>query len=207
MPLEKIKFEYNEPVAVTLRHPAGKIVSGRFGEQVYFSLADNRCMYLELDTAQKINMLEPQAGETVVICKRSSKIWDVWLSPDTEKMRAVKDAGSIEATLRASVTAVNENRYATLRVPVLVGASNGRTAGASVASTPAPAQATTTLSNGHSNNGHPTKLEDEANMLVDVFAAVLERALDLYKGRVKPEEIRSLLLSAYISRQKGGAHA
>ena len=45
-------------------------------------------------------------------------------------------------------------------------------------------------------------LVDEANVLVDSFAQVLERSLTLYQGRVKPEEVKSLLISAYIQRQK-----
>jgi hypothetical protein len=45
-------------------------------------------------------------------------------------------------------------------------------------------------------------LVDEANALVDSFAQVLERSLTLYQGRIKPEEVKALLISAYIQRQK-----
>jgi hypothetical protein len=45
-------------------------------------------------------------------------------------------------------------------------------------------------------------LADEANALVDVYADVLKRALDVHQGRIKPEEVRSLLVSAYIQRGK-----
>ena len=47
-----------------------------------------------------------------------------------------------------------------------------------------------------------TSLVDEANALVDGFAQVLERSLSLYQGRIKPDEVKSLLISAYIQRQK-----
>src|SRR5437763_1042040 len=116
--MEKIKFQANVPESVTLRHGNGKIVDGRFGEQVYYSLADGRCMYLDLGVAQKLNVLEVQAGESVSICKRGGGVWDVWLSPETEKMRAARDVGSVEERLRASVTGACETRYAHLRVPV-----------------------------------------------------------------------------------------
>jgi len=43
---------------------------------------------------------------------------------------------------------------------------------------------------------------DEANSLVDTYAAVLERALHTYQGRVKPDEVRALLVTAYIQRGK-----
>lgn len=42
----------------------------------------------------------------------------------------------------------------------------------------------------------------EANALVDAYAQVLDRALTTYQGRVKPDEVRSLLLSAYIQRRQ-----
>ena len=38
--------------------------------------------------------------------------------------------------------------------------------------------------------------------LVDAYALVLERALTTYQGRIKPDEVRSLLLSAYIQRRQ-----
>ena len=43
---------------------------------------------------------------------------------------------------------------------------------------------------------------DEVNVLVDSFAQVLERSLTLYQGRIKPEEVKALLITAYIQRQK-----
>ena len=47
----------------------------------------------------------------------------------------------------------------------------------------------------------PTLVE-EANSLVDSFAAVLDHALKRYQGRIKPEEAKSLLITAYIQRSK-----
>jgi hypothetical protein len=45
-------------------------------------------------------------------------------------------------------------------------------------------------------------LVDEANVLVDCFAQVLARSLSLYQGRVKPDEVKTLLVTAYIQRSK-----
>jgi hypothetical protein len=66
---EKVTFVPNEPVTVTLRYAQGKIVESRFGDQVMWSLADARVMFLDLGVSQKINLLEPQAGESISICK------------------------------------------------------------------------------------------------------------------------------------------
>lgn len=43
-------------------------------------------------------------------------------------------------------------------------------------------------------------LVDAANELIDAYAAVLKRALDTYEGRVKPEEVKSIFLTAVINR-------
>ena len=47
-----------------------------------------------------------------------------------------------------------------------------------------------------------TPLVSEANALVDAYAEVLSRALSKHQGRVKPDEIRAILLSAYIQRRR-----
>jgi hypothetical protein len=58
-----------------------------------------------------------------------------------------------------------------------------------------------------SDGGIPRKpvsnaLVDEANALVDSFAQVLERSLTLYQGRIKPDEVKALVVTAYIQRSK-----
>lgn len=52
----------------------------------------------------------------------------------------------------------------------------------------------------HKQPGNP--LVEKANVLVDSLAQVLERTLNLYQGRIKPEEVKTLLITAYIQRQK-----
>jgi len=43
---------------------------------------------------------------------------------------------------------------------------------------------------------------EEAKSLIDSYAAVLDHALTKYQGRIKPEEAKALLISAYIQRSK-----
>lgn len=203
--MNKVRFETNTPEQVTLRNAAGRIVDGRFGQQVMYNLVDGRLMYLDLGVAQKLNLLEVQAGETVNICKRGGGIWDVWLSPETETMRSARSAGSIEQRLRASIGEACETRYNTLRVPTPISAGASAVTPAPVAAT-SPSQGSRTSSTPNNQNlSNP--LLDEANALVDIFAAVLARALTKHEGRIKPDEVRSLLLSCYISRSKNGGAA
>lgn len=58
---------------------------------------------------------------------------------------------------------------------------------------------------GDAGRRQPTmspSLVEEANSLVDSFAAVLEHTLSTYQGRIKPEEAKALLITAYIQRSK-----
>jgi len=48
-------------------------------------------------------------------------------------------------------------------------------------------------------------LTDEAQSLVDVFAAVWEYTRETYRGQVKPEEVRAFVTTAYIQRGKSAA--
>lgn len=88
---EKVTFEPNTPVTVTLKYSEGKIVAGRL---VMYSLEGNQVMFVDMSVAQKIDLLEVNSGESVTICKRwngqrgSAVRWDVWLSPATEKTHA-----------------------------------------------------------------------------------------------------------------------
>ena len=67
---------------------------------------------------------------------------------------------------------------------------------------PHPPASAATPDSGIPRKQPGSALVDEANGLVDSFAQVLERSLTLYQGRIKPEEVKALLISAYIQRQK-----
>src|SRR5689334_8542631 len=121
-PRERIQFAPDEPVTVTLLHTHGRIVSGSHGEQVMWDLEADKAMVVGFDVAQKMNMLEPQPGESICLCKRCDRgsrqqeQWDVWLSPATIETRATRRNVSegecdLMGQLAASLTAVNERRY------------------------------------------------------------------------------------------------
>src|ERR1039458_2077998 len=67
---EVVKFQINTPVEVTLRDESGKRVEGRYGEQVMYSLLDNRVMYVPLYVEQRFQELAIAAGEPLVLCKQ-----------------------------------------------------------------------------------------------------------------------------------------
>ena len=70
---EGVKFPINTPVEVTLQFEAGKRVEGRYGEQVMFSLLDNRVMYVPPYVAQRFQDLAIGAREPLLLCKTQVK--------------------------------------------------------------------------------------------------------------------------------------
>jgi hypothetical protein len=70
---EVVKFPINTPVEVTLQFEEGKRVEGRYGEQVMYSLADNRVMYVPLYVEQRLQELAIGAGEPLLLCKKVVK--------------------------------------------------------------------------------------------------------------------------------------
>lgn len=62
----------------------------------FYETADGRWLLLDKSAAQSIKTLQIQAGESFHVCRRVNRndpkpYWDIWLSPETEKLRAVFD--------------------------------------------------------------------------------------------------------------------
>lgn len=142
---EKVTFPPNVPQQIAVKWPDGKIVSGQFGDQVMYSVTDGRVMFLDMDVAAKINMLEVQPNEPFSICKRwngqkgQPAVWDVWKTGEryVALEEAPPEAGSdLTVQLRESIDQAKRKRVTeAVREPV-VGAKSG-------ASGPPPAPAAT----------------------------------------------------------------
>jgi len=70
---EVVKFSINTPVEVTLQFETGKHVEGRYGDQVMYSLVDDRVMYVPPYVEQRFQELAIGAGEPLLLCKREVK--------------------------------------------------------------------------------------------------------------------------------------
>jgi hypothetical protein len=79
---EVVRFAVDIPVEVALRFETGKHVEGRFGDQVMYSLIDNRVMYVPPYVEQRIRELAIGAGETLQLCKQAktdgNRKWIEW---------------------------------------------------------------------------------------------------------------------------------
>ena len=104
---EMVEFEPNTPVQLALKYQGeGRTVQGRFGDQKYFTLADGRCMYLDLPVAEQIEAYRFRPGEPFWIEKKWSgkkaerPRWEVW--PVQQNGTGIAET-PLEADLRRSL--------------------------------------------------------------------------------------------------------
>ncbi len=196
-----VDFPPNTPITVALKFNQGKIVSGQYGERVLFTLCDGRVMFCDPDVAGQIAQTGINVREPFTLTQR----WDGQKgSPRTWEVARVGPA-------------IGEQPDGTFAVPKLppgssTAAARAQTAPTTSGSGPAAPGTTATTSRvdglrlgpeGATQRKPPASaLVAEANALVDAYAEVLARALTQYEGRIKPDEVRSILLSAYIQRRQ-----
>ena len=86
-----LRFNTNTPVELALRWNDGKRVDGRYGEQIMYTLEDDRVMYVPPVVAKQINDLGIRASETFEICKAElrddNKRWIEWRVKKLEQPR------------------------------------------------------------------------------------------------------------------------
>src|SRR2546422_11683081 len=108
---EVVKFEINTPVEVTLRVEEGKRVEGRYGDQVMYSLLDNRVMYVPPYVEQRFQELAIGAGEPLLLCKQKVKDgdrnrteWSVrrapWQTQASANRAQERQAGAVSAATK-----------------------------------------------------------------------------------------------------------
>ena len=68
------RFEMNVPTPISLMSPQGTRIEGRYGDQVMFTLADGRVMYVPPTVAAKIEAEGIGAGEPFELCKARIRV-------------------------------------------------------------------------------------------------------------------------------------
>jgi hypothetical protein len=209
MPLQKIKFQTNITVEAALKFPEGKLCDSQFGDPQYmFTTTDDRVFFVAEKVAQKIHGLRLQPQEPFEICKKEVdygngrkgiewQVAKVGFAPGEQP-----DGTFVVPTAKAGAGAVTPAPVATAIKQPLYSNGNG------------------SKLNGHANgngNGHaPEPLQNiraewaqflltQTEDLIDVYATVSKYASDRHGNSVKAEDVRSLLLSAFINISKNGA--
>ena len=179
-PREVVDFPANIPVPVALQYGQGKTISNQHGERMMYSLTDGRVMFLDLEVAGQIETLGVNVRESFTITRKTDGQKG---SPTTWEVARIP----------------GEQPNGTLVVPASTATTNGS------AATPKPPVSATSATPDVSGRQPGRSLVEEANALVDDFAAVLEHTLNKYQGRIKPEAAKAFLITAYIQRGRNAA--
>ena len=109
-----LKCKPNVPEEIALKFPDGINVSGQYGIQVLYTLADNRRLYLSPIVAEKIRELKIVPEERFSLCKRTEPgnpvQWEVKrLDPPASGPELVAPANSQTATVGLSQSTQHSN--------------------------------------------------------------------------------------------------
>jgi hypothetical protein len=161
-----------------------------------FSTTDGRIFFQDPFVAGKIEVAGINVRESFTITKKWDGVKGSTMTWEIARIAGEQPNGTFAVPALGStqgLSAPSESGAATAQNLSFTGA-RGRQGGP----TPKPPASATSAA---PNDGR-TLLVREADALVDAYALVLERALTTYQGRIKPDEVRSLLLSAYIQRRQ-----
>jgi len=194
-----LRFNVNAPVEVALRWDEGKRVEGRYGEQVLFTLLDERVMYVPPIVAKQIHELGIRAHEAFEICKAElrdeNKRWIEWRVKRIDQPRHPAESPNAPDTAAAGLNNQAQNHR------------NGSTNGAE-ARQPLEFQASAdgTLLPVPVNGAGITCMELAMNGAAEIAQRVESRArMRNYSLQFTSEDIRAIGLTMFIQamRERG----
>jgi hypothetical protein len=189
--MEKLVFETNLPIELALNYTQGKRVQSQYGgEQQMFS-SDKGVFYVAGVVgdilSRQLEDLDVKPGDPIRVCKREI--------PDGRGRKAI----------RWQVERIGEQPDGTFVVPKVethlerqLKASIDHVEAKKVNGKPAP-EAKPAIATGWAQF-----LLAQSNALVDVFAAAVKHAGEQHGNLVRPDDVRTLVVTAYIQQSKGG---
>ncbi|MFN0168423.1 MAG: hypothetical protein ACKV22_18505 [Bryobacteraceae bacterium] len=208
-PREKVEFPPNVAVEVALAYPTGKLISGKFGDSVMFSLADGRVMFLDPPLAERIAVAGIQANQPFTITRTEHKAGNRRLI--AWEMRRVNEGAAptvkegvpgfesaIEAQLRASLRAQGIEPEQALRESQAPARPDTPTTAEAVA----PQSSTLDQPQG-STPADPRQIlafHAAIDLVLDVEAYAKQRGCAV---RFSSEDVRCIANTLYINRAKG----
>src|ERR1017187_2072717 len=202
---EKIQFQTNLPVELALQFLEGKPVASQFGGvQHLFSTTDNRVFFVSEMVGNIIADQLKKVGAPVG--EQPDGTFAVHAAPAAPE-------SALERQLRQSITTVRNGKPGTSAVTPAPG-----TAAAPNGEQPVNnGNGSRPNGNGAAHNGRPPEhdihqrweqvLLGQTTALIDIYASALNYAGTKHGNAVKPEDVKTLLTTAFINLSKGGAHA
>ena len=197
---EVVKFAIDTPVEVALRFETGKPVEGRYGDQVMYSLLDNRVMYVPPYVDQRIRELAIAAGEPLQLCKQAktdgNRKWIEW-SVRRAPQQPLPSGNETAAAESEPSEAQNHGN----------GSTNGKTTAKSTGTrTDRPRKLVAVMPSQVTGAGI-TAMELALNGAAEIAHRVEGRAAaNSYSLRFSNEDIRAIALTIFIqTMREGGA--
>ena len=196
-----IEFPANMPVQLALKYAKPKAIQTRRGLRYMLTTSTPRNMvaFLDAEPALKLEHLGVRPGDLFWICYKNTGDlgeWDLWLDPSTEKARSQEPPAPPPPPRSQPPTA-----------PIALDhpEDSGKKAGAAEA----PANQSIRSDAPSVSQIHvkwAEHLTGVTNALVGAYAAALAYAGEHYGNQVKPEDVRSLLVTAFIQQCSKGSH-
>jgi hypothetical protein len=186
---EKVVFQTNVPVTAALAYPDGMKVEGRYGDQVMYSLVDERVMYVPPIVRDKLVELGIRQNDPFSICKaeqrdgnRRSIQWTVKrIPPEQPSASDPVHAGSPLPPLASATPGVTVPSNGN-------GKPNGKTAAAS-------------------NGSHVAQAMLRSALAASIDAAIEAEHYATEHGlsvRFGSEDLRAMALSLFIQNARNG---
>jgi hypothetical protein len=201
-----VSFQSNIPERVALAHPDGVYKDGMYRPRVMYTLTHGRVMFLDPDVAARIKTMGMLPGQEFWIVKRKpagrgqKTRWDIYQEDPTP----LAGESPLECDLRLSLHEIERQRS----IPKEQSTPHPQPSSAS-----APGPACTPSSPGVQEvalsvvakkpQAWAQTLVGQTNQLVDAYAECILHAAQ-HGLTVKPEDVRTLLVTAFINLSQRG---
>ena len=204
---ECVSFQSNVPEKVALAYPDGVLKDGMYGPRVRYTLTDGRLMWLDPDMAARINTMAISPRQEFCIVKRKpagrgqKTRWDIYLEDPTP----LEGESPLERDLRLSLHKIESQRAMSKEQCALPQLQQGSVSSPGPDRTP-PSPDFQQLTLSVVSKKQPAwaqTLVGQTNQLVDAYAECILHAAQ-HGLIVKPEDVRTLLVTAFINLSQRG---
>jgi hypothetical protein len=202
-----VRFQSNVPEKVALAYPDSVLKDGMYGPRVRYTLTDGRLMWLDPDVAARINTMAIPPQQEFWIVKREpagrgqKTRWDIYLEDPTP----LAGESPLERDLRLSLHEIERQRSIPEAESAPVPAQPPSAAVANpVCSPPTPCVQQVALTVvSRKQPAWAQTLVGQTNQLVDAYAECMLHAAQ-HGLTIKPEDVRTLLVTAFINLSQRG---
>jgi hypothetical protein len=203
---QSVSFQSNIPEKVALADPDGVYKDGMYGPRMMYALIDGRVMFLDPDVAARIRTMGMLPGQEFWIVKRKpagrgqKTRWDIYQEDPTP----LAGESPLECDLRLSLqdiarqNAMPKEQSAPLQSPNSVSAP-----GAACTPSSSGVHEVTLTVMANKQPAWAQTLVGQTNQLVDAYAQCILHAAQ-HGLTVKPEDVRTLLVTAFINLSQRG---